>query len=145
MRSLGIVLDEVLIEDGLHLLEGLEPGAAASTRKCSSRSVRCQRSIMPLSGMMISAPLVRCFLEEEGYGEPIWDTGRREHKGAGRPPTDPGLRARARYMPPLRLSRMRCERGSVGVVLPASSRLNRRERRVRGCGSLDWISTARVC
>ena len=29
MRSLGIVFDEVLIEDGLHLLEGLEPGAAA--------------------------------------------------------------------------------------------------------------------
>jgi hypothetical protein len=29
MRSLGIVLDEVLIEDGPHLIEGLEPGAAA--------------------------------------------------------------------------------------------------------------------
>ena len=29
MWSLGIVLDEVLIEDGLHLLEGLEPGATA--------------------------------------------------------------------------------------------------------------------
>src|SRR6516165_8520686 len=32
------------------------------------------------------------------YGEPIWDTGRREHEGAGRPPIDPGPRARARYM-----------------------------------------------
>jgi transposase len=41
---------------------------------------------------------VRRFLGETVYGEPIWDTGRREHKGAGRPPTDPGLRARARYM-----------------------------------------------
>ena len=29
MGSLGIVLDEVVIEDGLHLVEGLEPGAAA--------------------------------------------------------------------------------------------------------------------
>ena len=33
---------------------------------------------------------------------------------------------------PLRLARMRCERGSVGVVLPASSRSNDRERRVTG-------------
>jgi len=32
------------------------------------------------------------------YGEPIWDAGHREHEGAGRPPTDSGLRARARYM-----------------------------------------------
>ena len=29
MRSLGIVLDKVLVEDALHLLEGLEPGTAA--------------------------------------------------------------------------------------------------------------------
>jgi len=29
MGSLGIVLDEVVIEDGLHLVEGLKPGAAA--------------------------------------------------------------------------------------------------------------------
>ena len=40
------------------------------------------------------APDVRRFLGETGYGEPIRDTGRREHG----PPTDPGLRARARYM-----------------------------------------------
>ena len=33
MRSFGIVLDEVLIEDGLHLLEGLKPGAAAFDAK----------------------------------------------------------------------------------------------------------------
>ena len=26
------------------------------------------------------------------YGEPIRDTGRREHEGAGRPPIDSGLR-----------------------------------------------------
>src|ERR1700683_3099398 len=32
------------------------------------------------------------------YGEPILDTGRREHEGAGRPSIDSGLRARARYM-----------------------------------------------
>ena len=32
------------------------------------------------------------------YGEPIRDTGRREHEGAGRPPIDSGPRARARYM-----------------------------------------------
>ena len=32
------------------------------------------------------------------YGEPIQDTGRREHEGAGRPSIDSGLRARARYM-----------------------------------------------
>lgn len=33
-----------------------------------------------------------------------------------------GLRARAVIWPPLRLARMRCERGSVVAVLPASSR-----------------------
>src|ERR1700684_4221745 len=32
------------------------------------------------------------------YGEPILDTGRREHEGAARPSVDSGLRARARYM-----------------------------------------------
>ena len=41
---------------------------------------------------------VRLFLAETAYGEPIWDTGRREHEGAGRPPIDSGPRARARYM-----------------------------------------------
>jgi len=40
---------------------------------------------------------------------------------AGRP-LNHGLRARAFIWPPLRLARMRCERGSVVAVLPASSR-----------------------
>src|SRR6516162_11777451 len=35
---------------------------------------------------------------ERRYGEPIRDTGRREHEGAGRPPIDSGPRALARYM-----------------------------------------------
>ena len=43
---------------------------------------------------------------------------------AGRPLND-GLRARAVIWPPLRLARMRCERGSVVAVLPASSRESR--------------------
>src|SRR5258707_10004721 len=47
----------------------------------------------------------------------IWDAGHREHGGAGRPPTDVGLRARARYMaapatfpdaPRARISRCGC-------------------------------------
>jgi hypothetical protein len=42
---------------------------------------------------------VRLFPEgKRQYGEPIRDTGRREHEGAGRPPIDSGPRARARYM-----------------------------------------------
>ena len=42
---------------------------------------------------------VRLFPERgRRYGEPIRDTGRREHEGAGRPPIDSGPRARARYM-----------------------------------------------
>jgi hypothetical protein len=45
-------------------------------------------------GALGSAASVR----KAGYGEPIRDTGRREHKGAGRPPTDVGRRARARDM-----------------------------------------------
>ena len=76
MRSLGIVLDEVLIEDGA--MEALtnsvighdDFGALLSAASSTKR-------------VMVS---------------PSGDTGRREHKGAGRPPTDPGLRARARYM-----------------------------------------------
>jgi hypothetical protein len=43
--------------------------------------------------------VVRLFLKgRRRYGEPILDTGRREHEGAGRPSIDSGLRARARYM-----------------------------------------------
>jgi hypothetical protein len=43
--------------------------------------------------------VVRLFPEgKRRYGEPIWDTGRREHEGAGRPPINIGPRARARYM-----------------------------------------------
>jgi hypothetical protein len=45
-------------------------------------------------GALVSA----AFFGKRVYGEPIWDTGRREHKGAGRPPTNPGLRARSHYM-----------------------------------------------
>ncbi len=59
--------------------------------------------------------------KEQHYGEPIWDAGRREHDGAGRPSIDSGLRARARSMAAPR-DFSGCERGSVDVVLPASSR-----------------------
>jgi hypothetical protein len=47
---------------------------------------------------------------------------------------------------PLRLSRMRRERGSVDVVLPASSRFVRPERE-QACALSDLISTApdRIC
>src|SRR6059058_4216413 len=73
------------------------------------------------------------FFGKPCYGEPIWDAGHRKHEGAGRPPIDRGLRARTRYMAaPLRLARMRCERGSVGVVLPASSRFE--EHSLEGTG-----------
>ena len=42
---------------------------------------------------------VRLFPEgDQRYGEPIRDTVRREHEGAGRPSIDSGPRARARYM-----------------------------------------------
>ncbi len=36
----------------------------------------------------------------------------------GRPLSEDGLRARVSSWPPLRLARMRRERGSVGVVVP---------------------------
>jgi hypothetical protein len=44
--------------------------------------------------LIVRAVLVR----RRCYGEPIWDVGHQEHEGAGRPSTDVGLRARARYM-----------------------------------------------
>jgi hypothetical protein len=37
-------------------------------------------------------------IDDLAYGEPIRDAGHREHEGAGRPPIDRELRARARYM-----------------------------------------------
>ena len=49
-----------------------------------------------------------------------WGTGSTQVR-AGRL-LDHGPRARAFIWPPLRLARMRCERGSVVAVLPASSR-----------------------
>jgi hypothetical protein len=42
--------------------------------------------------------------------------GHREHASAGRPSERRGLRARAFRWSPLRLARMRCERGSVVAV-----------------------------
>ncbi len=61
---------------------------------------------------------------------------------AGRP-LNHGLRARAVIWPPLRLARMRCERGSVVAVLPASSReIETNTRRQAPCGLLDWTFIA---
>src|SRR3954470_3980384 len=47
-----------------------------------------------------------------------------------------GVGARAFQWPPLRLARLRCERGSVDVVLPTASPIDRRRRggRVEGSG-----------
>src|SRR5215207_6747206 len=84
----------------------------------ASFTVRFIRSAWPLSGMMAAVPfasscshsravfqlfsfessLPAVLIREQSYGEPIRDTGHREHEGAGRPPIDIGLRARARYM-----------------------------------------------
>ena len=49
----------------------------------------------------------------------MWGTGSTQVRVGRR--LDCGLRARAVIWPPLRLARMRCERGSVVAVLPASS------------------------
>jgi hypothetical protein len=60
------------------------------------------RAVHPLDLTVIRYEIRRrlCLFPEGNwrYGEPIRDTGRREHEGAGRPPIDSGLRARARYM-----------------------------------------------
>jgi hypothetical protein len=49
-----------------------------------------------------------------------WGTGSTQVRAGRR--IDHGLRARSIIWPPLRLARMRCERGSVVAVLPAGSR-----------------------
>jgi hypothetical protein len=69
------------------------------------------------------AVVPRCLLlsMEWRYGETIRDMGRWEHVSAGRPTSDNGLRARSFIWPPLRLARMRRERGSVVAVLPVGS------------------------
>src|SRR6516162_9007536 len=96
--------------------------------------VRFMRSTCPLSGMMALVPLCPAALfGEKSYGEPIWDTGapgaRRCGQAANRPWVENPSSLHGR---PLRLARMRRERGSVGVVLPARSRLD--EQRLEGSG-----------
>src|SRR5665213_561154 len=56
-----------------------------------------------------------------GYGATVRDRGIREQRRLGRPFLYVGLRARVSSWPPLRLAWMRCERESVGVVVPACS------------------------
>ena len=46
--------------------------------------------------------------------------GRWEHVSAGRPTLRPWAESPSRYLAALRFARMRCERGSVVAVLPAS-------------------------
>jgi hypothetical protein len=53
------------------------------------------------------------------YGATVWDGVIRKQTRSGRPLLLDGLRARVSRWPPLRLARMRFERESVGVVLPA--------------------------
>jgi hypothetical protein len=55
MRSFGIVLDEVLIEDGLHLFEGLEPGAAAFDAK-----MLVEKRAMPTLVLVFISTSLRC-------------------------------------------------------------------------------------
>src|SRR4051794_37469554 len=64
------------------------------------------------------------------YGATVRDRGIRKQTRSGRPLLLDGLRARVSRWPPLRLARMRCERESVGVVLPAD-----------GLG-VSWLSTS---
>src|SRR3954453_18258116 len=54
------------------------------------------------------------------YGATVRDRGVLRQTWTGRPVSLDGLRARVSRWPPLRLARMRRERGSVGVVLPTS-------------------------
>ncbi len=58
---------------------------------------------------------------ERRYGETIRDVGHREHVSAGRPTFVPWAESPSLYLAALRLARVRCERGSVVAVLPASS------------------------
>src|SRR5512132_4272183 len=53
------------------------------------------------------------------YGATVRDGGIRKQTWTGRPLLLDGLGARVSRWPPLRLARMRFERESVGVVLPA--------------------------
>src|SRR5215218_5646199 len=53
-----------------------------------------------------------------GLGSANWDEGPFGRTQAGQAGLEDGLRARAFQWPPLRLARLRCERGSVDVVCP---------------------------
>src|SRR3954453_5877103 len=61
----------------------------------------------------------RCCVWGGEYGATVRGRGALRQTWTGRPVSFDGLRARVSRWPPLRLARMRRERGSVGVVLPA--------------------------
>src|ERR1700758_4225218 len=99
MRPVLIVFEEPSIEIGLQLvdrpidpfserdpIEFIEHGAMKALADAVIRHDDF--------GTLMSAATARKWV----MVSPSGTTGRREHKGAGRPPTDPGLRARARYM-----------------------------------------------
>ena len=99
MGALFVVLDEPDVEIGLQLVDCQIDLLAER----NSVELVQDRAMETLANAVIrhddfGALMFGPFLREKGYGEPIRDTGRREHESAGRPPTDPGLRARARYM-----------------------------------------------
>src|SRR3954465_9526461 len=66
----------------------------------------------------MTAPGACCVWGGE-YGATVRDRGVLRQTWTGRPVSLDGLRARVSRWPPLRLARMRFERESVGVVLPA--------------------------
>ena len=107
--------------------------------KAFSRS-GCGRIFPWLSGMIGSALRSSATRMSWRYGETIRDAGRREHVSAGRPSERHGLRARAFIWSPLRLARMRRERGSVVAACPPAP-----DSKERGGRHADhWLDIHRV-
>src|SRR5258708_29928915 len=107
---------------------------ASSLGKMPTTSVR--RLISPLSrssglvtGMRIAVPARSAGIGlVPAYGATIRDEGHWEH-ASGHGDTHPEPRARVSSSPPLRPTRLRCERGSLVVVLPTAPTQSTQRRR----------------
>src|SRR5438552_15288260 len=109
---------------------------AASLGKIPTTSARRLTSLLSRSSGLVTGMRIAVPSRSAGiglvpaYGATIRDEGHWEH-ASGQADTHHEPRARVSSWPPLRPTRLRCERGSVVVVLPTAP--NQSKERSRRC------------
>src|SRR4051794_21873909 len=109
---------------------------ASSLGKMPTTSVRRLISPLSRSSGLVTGMKIAVLTRSAGacgfpaYGATIRDEGHREHV-SGQADVHHEPRARVSSWPPLRPTRLRCERGSVVVVLPTAP--NQSKERSREC------------